>query len=81
VIPTESFASLGFGYPKPAGDTQAPTFNQMTAPSIFERVGPNDVPPNFTFGAEGTAGVDPDSNDDDGAKANPPSTDNPMDSS
>ncbi|TKW41283.1 hypothetical protein SEVIR_1G304700v4 [Setaria viridis] len=83
VIPTESFASLGFGYPKPAGDTQAPTFNQMTAPSIsiFERVGPNDVPPNFAFGAEGTAGVNPDNNDNGGAKANPASTDNPMDSS
>ncbi|CAL5019262.1 unnamed protein product [Urochloa decumbens] len=82
VIPTESFASLGFGYPKPAGDTQAPAFNQMTAPSIFERVGPNDVPANFAFGAGGTVGVNlQDNNNNGGAKANPASTDNLMDGS
>jgi len=81
VIPTESFVSLGFGYPKPAGDTQAPAFNQMTAPSIFQRVGPNVFPLNFAFGAEGTVGVNPDNNDNGGAKANPASTDNPMDRS
>ncbi|CAO2047705.1 unnamed protein product [Urochloa humidicola] len=76
VIPTESFASLGFGYPKPAGDTQAPAFNQMTAPSIFERVGPNDAPANFAFGANVQ-----DNNNNGGAKASPASTDNLMDGS
>ena len=80
VIPTESFASLGFGYTKPTGDTQAPTFNQMIAPSIFERVSPNDVPANFTFGARRTVEVKPQDSDNNGG-TNPASTDNVMDSS
>ncbi|PUZ77384.1 hypothetical protein GQ55_1G367000 [Panicum hallii var. hallii] len=80
VIPTESFASLGFGYTKPADDTQAPAFNQMTAPSIFQRVGPNDIPANFAFGAERTVGVNPQDSDNNGG-TNPASTDNVMDSS
>lgn len=80
LIPTESFASLGFGYSKPEGDTQAPMFNQMTAPSIFERVSPNDIPANFAFGAERTAGVNP-QNDNNNGGAKPASTDNLMDSS
>ncbi|RLM79414.1 protein-tyrosine-phosphatase IBR5-like [Panicum miliaceum] len=80
VIPTESFASLGFSYTKPADDTQAPAFNQMTAPSIFQRVGPNDIPANFAFGAERTVGVNPQDSDNNGG-TNPASTDNVMDSS
>ena len=80
MIPTESFASLGFGYTKPAGGTQAPTFNQMIAPSIFERVSPNDVPANFTFGARRTVEVKPQDSDNNGG-TNPASTDNVMDSS
>nr|CAB3447753.1 unnamed protein product [Digitaria exilis] len=80
LIPTESFASLGFGYPKPEGDAQAPTFNQTTATSIFERVSPNDVPANFAFGAERTAGVNPQDDNNNGG-ANPALADNVMDSS
>jgi dual specificity MAP kinase phosphatase len=80
LVPTESFASLGFGYQKPAGDIQTPMFNQMTMPSIFERVNPNDRPTNFTFGAERNAEVNhQDSNSDGGV--NPTSTENLMDSS
>jgi dual specificity MAP kinase phosphatase len=56
---TESFPSLGFGFPKPSGDIQVPAFNQTAVPSIFERAGPNNVPSNFTFGAEGSMGVNP----------------------
>ncbi|KAK3129063.1 hypothetical protein QOZ80_6BG0470970 [Eleusine coracana subsp. coracana] len=52
--PTDSFPSLGFGFPKPAGDIQVPTFNQQAPASIFERVTPNNIPSNFTFGAERT---------------------------
>jgi len=80
VIPTESFASLGFGYTKPTGDTQAPTFNQMTVPSIFKRVSPNDIPANFTFGARRMVEVNPQDSDNNGG-TNPASTDNVMDSS
>ena len=80
LVPTESFASLGFGFPKPAGDIQAPTFNQMTLPSIFERVSPNNVPANFTFGAERTVGVNPQENNNNGG-VNPTSTDNLIDNS
>jgi dual specificity MAP kinase phosphatase len=55
-------------------------FNQMTMPSIFERVNPNDRPTNFTFGAERNAEVNHhDSNSDGGV--NPTSTENLMDSS
>ncbi|XP_051203616.1 protein-tyrosine-phosphatase IBR5 isoform X1 [Lolium perenne] len=51
--PTDStFPSLGFGFPKPTGDIQVPTFNQHTPASIFERVSSNNIPSNFTFGAE-----------------------------
>jgi dual specificity MAP kinase phosphatase len=51
--PTDStFPSLGFGFPKPSGDIQVPTFNQLAPASIFERVSPNNIPSNFTFGAE-----------------------------
>ncbi|TVU28286.1 hypothetical protein EJB05_19797 [Eragrostis curvula] len=75
MVPTESFASLGFGLPQRAGDIQAPMFNQT--PSIFERVNPNNVPANFTFGAERTLGVNPQDNNNNGA-VNPTSTDNPM---
>jgi dual specificity MAP kinase phosphatase len=51
--PTDStFPSLGFGFPKPTGDIQVPTFNQQTPASIFERVSSNNIPSNFTFGAE-----------------------------
>ncbi|GJM86660.1 hypothetical protein PR202_ga02540 [Eleusine coracana subsp. coracana] len=78
MVPTESFASLGFGFPRPADDIQAPAFNQT--PSIFERVNPNNVPANFTFGAEKTMGVNPQENNTKGA-VNPTSTDNLMDSS
>jgi dual specificity MAP kinase phosphatase len=52
--PTDSFPSLGFGFPKSAGDIQVPTFNQQAPASIFERVTPNTFPTNFTFGAERT---------------------------
>ncbi|GJM99932.1 hypothetical protein PR202_ga17075 [Eleusine coracana subsp. coracana] len=52
--PTDSFPSLGFGFPKPAGDIQVPTFNHQAPASIFERVTPNNIPSNFTFGAERT---------------------------
>jgi dual specificity MAP kinase phosphatase len=76
---TESFPSLGFGFPKPTGDIQVPAFNQTSVPSIFERVGPNNVPSNFTFGAEGSMGVNPAGNNN-GTVA-PTSTDNQMDSS
>lgn len=76
---TESFPSLGFGFPKPSGDTQVPAFNQTPVPSIFERADPNNVPSNFTFGAEGSmGGVNPAGNN--GGVA-PTSTDNQMDSS
>jgi dual specificity MAP kinase phosphatase len=51
-VPADSFPSLGFGFPKPAGDIQVPTFNQQAPASIFERVSPNNFPTNFTFGAE-----------------------------
>jgi dual specificity MAP kinase phosphatase len=52
--PADSFPSLGFGFPKPAGEIQVPT---------FERVSPNNFPSNFTFGAERTnEGKLPDSN-------------------
>lgn len=78
MVPTESFAALGFGFPKPAGDIQPPVFNQMT--SIFERVSPNDVPANFTFGAQKTAVVNHQENNTNGA-VNPTSTGNLMDSS
>jgi dual specificity MAP kinase phosphatase len=80
LVPTESFASLGFGYEKPAGDIQAPMFNQMTMPSIFERVNPNDHPTNFTFGAERIAEVNPHDNNSDGG-VNPTKTENLMDGS
>ncbi|CAM0914103.1 unnamed protein product [Alopecurus aequalis] len=50
--PPNSFPSLGFGFPKPSGDIQVPTFNQHAPASIFERVSPNNIPSNFTFGAE-----------------------------
>jgi len=52
--PADSFPSLGFGFPKPAGEIQVPTFNQQAPASIFERVSPNNFPSNFTFGAERT---------------------------
>jgi len=52
--PVDSFPSLGFGFPKPAGDIQVPTFNQQAPASVFERVTPNSFPSNFTFGAERT---------------------------
>lgn len=55
--PTDSFPSLGFGFPKPPGDVQVPTFNQQGPASIFERVSPNNFPSNFTFGAERTTEV------------------------
>ncbi|KAF0935633.1 hypothetical protein E2562_035085 [Oryza meyeriana var. granulata] len=75
-VPTESFPPLGFGFPKPAGDIQAPAFNQQSVPSFFERVSPSNVPSNFTFGAmEANTPVD-----NKGAAA-PISGDNPMDSS
>ncbi|BAF09865.1 protein-tyrosine-phosphatase IBR5 [Oryza sativa Japonica Group] len=75
-VPTESFRPLGFGFPKPAGDIQAPVFNQQPVPSIFERVNPSNIPSNFTFGAmEANTPMD-----DNGAPA-PTSGDNPMDSS
>ncbi|VAI73298.1 unnamed protein product [Triticum turgidum subsp. durum] len=51
VAPTDSFPSLGFGFPKPSGDVQVPIFNQQAPGSIFERVSPNNIPSNFTFGA------------------------------
>ncbi|KAF0891852.1 hypothetical protein E2562_011253, partial [Oryza meyeriana var. granulata] len=35
--PTDSFPSLGFGFPKPSGDIQVPIFNQQAPASIFER--------------------------------------------
>ncbi|PUZ61166.1 hypothetical protein GQ55_4G251800 [Panicum hallii var. hallii] len=61
--PADSFPSLGFGFPKPAGEIQVPTFNQQAPASIFERVSPNNFPSNFTFGAERTnEGKLPDSN-------------------
>lgn len=80
LVPTESFASLGFGYPKPAGDIQEPMFNQMTMPSIFERVNPSEPPMNFSFGAERKAEGNPQDNNGDGG-VNPTSTGNLMDSS
>lgn len=80
LVPTESFASLGFGYQKPAGDIQTPMFNHMTMPSIFERVNPNDHPTNFTFGAERKAEDNPQDNNSDGG-VNQTSTENLMDSS
>ncbi|CAD6339481.1 unnamed protein product [Miscanthus lutarioriparius] len=52
--PVDSYPSLGFGFPKPAGDIQVPTFNQQAPASVFERVTPNSFPSNFTFGAERT---------------------------
>ncbi|KAK3158937.1 hypothetical protein QOZ80_2AG0143680 [Eleusine coracana subsp. coracana] len=78
MVPTESFASLGFGFARRADDIQAPAFNQT--PSIFERVNPNNVPANFTFGAEKTMGVNPQENNTKGA-VNPTSADNLMDRS
>lgn len=61
--PVDSFPSLGFGFPKPAGDIQVPTFNQQAPASIFERVSRNNFQNNFTFGAERTNDVKlPDSN-------------------
>ncbi|CAN6164151.1 unnamed protein product, partial [Urochloa humidicola] len=61
--PADSFPSIGFGFPKPAGDIQVPTFNQQAPASIFERVSPNNFPTNFTFGAERTnEAKHPDSN-------------------
>ncbi|EMS49985.1 Protein-tyrosine-phosphatase IBR5 [Triticum urartu] len=79
---TESFPSLGFGFPQPSGDIQVPAFNQTPVPSIFERAGPNNVPSNFTFGAEGSmgVGVGPAAGISNGA-VTPASTDNQMDSS
>jgi dual specificity MAP kinase phosphatase len=77
-FPTESIASLGFGFPEPAGNIQAPADNQKS--SIFERVNPNNVPVNFTFGAEKTGGVIPQGSNNNGA-INPTWTDNLMDSS
>ncbi|KAL6909865.1 hypothetical protein ACP4OV_001524 [Aristida adscensionis] len=78
--PTDSFPSLGFGFPKPAGDIQAPTFNQQAAASIFERVTPSNIPSNFTFGAERTNDVKlPDSNNF--GVVNPSGSDSMMDSS
>uniref|UniRef100_A0ACD5YKR2 Uncharacterized protein n=1 Tax=Avena sativa TaxID=4498 RepID=A0ACD5YKR2_AVESA len=76
---TESFPSLGFGFPKPSGDIQVPAFNQTPVPSIFERAGPNNVPSNFTFGAEGSMGVNPAVNNS--SAVAPTLTDNQMDSS
>ncbi|KAG8075767.1 hypothetical protein GUJ93_ZPchr0006g41166 [Zizania palustris] len=62
-VPTNSFPSLGFGFPKSSGDVQVPIFNQQAPASIFERVSPNNFPSNFTFGAERTTEVKlPDSN-------------------
>lgn len=61
--PVDSLPSLGFGFPKPPGDIQAPTFNQQAPASIFERVTPNSFPSNFIFGAERTSDAKlPDSN-------------------
>uniref|UniRef100_A0A0E0LAW1 Tyrosine-protein phosphatase domain-containing protein n=1 Tax=Oryza punctata TaxID=4537 RepID=A0A0E0LAW1_ORYPU len=61
--PTDSFPSLGFGFPKPSGDIQVPIFNQQAPASIFERVSPHNIPSNFTFGAERTTEVKlPDNN-------------------
>jgi dual specificity MAP kinase phosphatase len=61
--PTDSFPSLGFGFLKPTGDIQVPTFNQQAPASIFECATPNTFPTNFTFGAERTNEVKlPDSN-------------------
>uniref|UniRef100_A0A453PFM1 Tyrosine specific protein phosphatases domain-containing protein n=1 Tax=Aegilops tauschii subsp. strangulata TaxID=200361 RepID=A0A453PFM1_AEGTS len=79
---TESFPSLGFGFPQPSGDIQVPAFNQTPVPSIFERAGPNNVPSNFTFGADGSmgVGVGPAAGINNGA-VTPASTDNQMDSS
>jgi hypothetical protein len=42
--PVDSLPSLGFGFPKPPGDIQAPTFNQQAPTSIFEHVTPNSFP-------------------------------------
>ncbi|KAL5199539.1 hypothetical protein ABZP36_020742 [Zizania latifolia] len=62
-VPTDSFPSLGFGFPKSSEDVQVPIFNQQAPASIFERVSPNNFPSNFTFGAERTTEVKlPDSN-------------------
>ncbi|KAG8094395.1 hypothetical protein GUJ93_ZPchr0012g19830 [Zizania palustris] len=55
--PTDSFPSLGFGFPKPSGDIQVPIFNQQAPASIFERVSPNNLPSNFTFGSESSSEV------------------------
>uniref|UniRef100_J3LGJ2 Tyrosine specific protein phosphatases domain-containing protein n=1 Tax=Oryza brachyantha TaxID=4533 RepID=J3LGJ2_ORYBR len=74
--PTESFPPLGSGFPKPAGDVQAPVFNQQPAASIFERVSASNVPSDFTFGAM-EANTPMDNND----TVAPTSADNPMDSS
>ena len=76
---TETFPSLGFGFPKPSGDIQVPAFNQTPVPSIFERAGPNNVPTNFTFGADGSMGVNPAGNNN--SAVAPTSNDNQMDSS
>ncbi|WVZ73934.1 hypothetical protein U9M48_022184 [Paspalum notatum var. saurae] len=65
-VPTESSASLGFGYQKPEGDIQAPIFDKMTMLSAFERVSLNDPPTNITLGAESTAGVNPGDNNNNG---------------
>ncbi|XP_062233011.1 protein-tyrosine-phosphatase IBR5-like [Phragmites australis] len=78
--PTDSFPSVGFGFPKLAGDVQVPTFNQQSPASIFERVSPNNIPSNFTFGAERTNEVKlPDSNNFD--VINSSGSDSMMDSS
>ena len=52
LAPAHSFPSLGFGFPKPSGHIQVPTFNQQAPASIFERVCPNNSPSNFMFGAK-----------------------------
>lgn len=52
--PSNSLPLFGFGFPKPSLNVAVPTFNQQSAPSIFERVAPNNFPSDFTFGAGGT---------------------------
>ncbi|PNT69319.1 hypothetical protein BRADI_3g53591v3 [Brachypodium distachyon] len=76
VVLTESFPSLGFGFPEPSGDIQVPAFSQSHVPSIFERAGPNNVPSNFSFG-EGIMEVNPSNS----GTVTSTSCDNQMDSS
>lgn len=78
--PTDTFPSLGFGFPKPSGEVQVPTFNQQAPASIFERVSPSNIPTNFTFGAERITEAElPDSNNF--GVVNLSGSDNMMDSS